>query len=542
LPTPCCKVAPWDEATLQQGLHQLLAAEFLYQRGLPPQATYVFKHTLLQEAAYQSLLKSTRQQYHQRIAQVLEAQFPETAATQPELLAYHYTEAGCHEQAVGYWQRAGRRAIERSAHVEAISHLTRGLEMLTAVSETPERLRHELDLQVPLAAAWARTRGTSAPEVGQAYARARELCQRLGAPPQLPAVLVGQFVWYFQRGELQTARELGEHLLILAQRQVDSVLFLSAHVALGLTTLFCGDVAVAHAHFAQGSALYVPDYHRALVAYHGYDLGVFGRCYTALSLWLLGTPEQALAQMHEAHILIQELSHPYSLAVALQQLTRLYQWRRDVPATLMWTEAMMTLSAEHGFGQFVSHARLLHGWTLVEQGQEDEGLDQMRQNLTAYEATGAATWRPYYFALLAEGYGKVGAAEEGLRVLAEALAAVQQTGEQMWEAELHRLKGTLVLQARHQSPAPEGGMWHATGRTLQMAEAEACFHQALAIARLQQAKSLELRAATSLARLWQQQGQRAEARELLAPIYGWFTEGFDTADLQEAKALLDALE
>jgi len=269
---------------------------------------------------------------------------------------------------------------------------------------------------------------------------------------------------------------------------------------------------------------------------------VFAHCYAALSLWLLGAPEQALAQMHEARTLIQGLSHPYSLAVVLQQVTRLHQWRRDVPATLTWAEAMMALSAEHEFGQYVSHAKLLHGWALVAQGQGDEGLDHIRQNLTAYEATGAATWRPHYFALLAEGYGQVGAADEGLRVLAEVLVAVQHTGERVWEAELHRLKGALVLQARHQPPAPAGSMLHATGRTPQTAEAEACFHQALAVARRQKAKSLELRAATSLARLWQQQGKRAEARELLAPIYGWFTEGFDTADLQEAKALLDALE
>ena len=260
-------VSPWDEETLQQGLHQLVVAEFLYQRGLPPQATYLFKHTLIQEAAYQSLLKSTRQQYHQRIAQVLEAQFPDTAETQPELLAYHYTEAGLNEQAIGYWQRAGRRAIERSAHVEAISHLTRGLEVLTTVPDTPERLQQELDLQMTLGAAWAQTRGWAASEVGQAYARARELCQRLGEPPQLPVVLLGQFFLCMQRAEWQTARELGEHLLTLAQRQSDPVLLLAAHTALGVSLFFRGEVAAAHAHFAQGSALYVPAYHRALVAH-----------------------------------------------------------------------------------------------------------------------------------------------------------------------------------------------------------------------------------------------------------------------------------
>ena len=202
---------------------------------------------------------------------------------------------------------------------------------------------------------------------------------------------------------------------------------------------------------------------------------------------------------------------------------------------------MMTLSVEHGFGQYVSHAKLLGGWALVAQGQEDEGLDQMRQSLLAYEATGAAIWRPYYVALLAEGYGQVGAADEGLQILAEALAAVQQTGERVWEAELHRLKGTLVLQVQHQSPVPADNLLYPRGHTPQMAEAEACFQQALAVARHQQAKSLELRAAMSLAQLWQQQGKRAEARALLTPIYGGFTEGFDTADLQDAQALLKEL-
>jgi len=256
---------------------------------------------------------------------------------------------------------------------------------------------------------------------------------------------------------------------------------------------------------------------------------------------LLGMPEQALVQVHEARTLAQDLAHPFSLAFALQHVIRLHQWQRDVPATLTWTEAMMALSAEHGFGQYASQGKLLHGWALVAQGQSDGGLAQMRQSLTAYLATGAALWHPYFLALLAEGYGQVGAADEGLQVLAEALAVVQHTGERVWEAELHRLKGALVLQARHQSLVLAGSMLHTTGHTPQTAEAEAFFHQALAVARRQQAKSWELRAATSLARLWQQQGKRAEARELLAPIYGWFTEGFETADLHEARTLLEDL-
>jgi len=252
---------------------------------------------------------------------------------------------------------------------------------------------------------------------------------------------------------------------------------------------------------------------------------VVARCYAAVSLWLLGAPEQALAQVYAAHTVAQELGHPYSLAFALQQMMRLYQWWRDVPATLTWTETAMALCAEHGFGQYFSHGRLLHGWALMAQGQKDEGVSQMRQSLIAYEATGAAVVRPYFLAVLAEGYGQVGVADEGLQALAEALVTVQHTGEQVWEAELYRLKGELLLASSVE----------------QYTEAESCFRQAIEIARRQQAKSLELRAALSLTRLWQQQGKRQEAHDLLAPVYGWFPEGFDTADLQEAKALLDAL-
>jgi DNA-binding winged helix-turn-helix (wHTH) protein/predicted ATPase/class 3 adenylate cyclase len=527
-------VTALPEAVVQRSLAHLQAAEFLYEARLFPELVYTFKHALTQQVASQSLLLSARQQVHRQITHVLETRFAATAETQPERLAHHYTAAGLGAQALAYWQRAGQRAMERSAHIEAISHLTRGLEVLTTMPETPERLRHELDLQVPLGAAWAQARGWSAPEVGQVYTRAHELYQHLGEPPQLPVVLLGHFVSCLQRAEVQTARELAEHLLTLAQRQSDSVFLLSAHTTLGAALFSCGEVAAAHAHLAQGSALYVPAYHRALVARYGFDLGVAARCYAPLSLWLLGAPEQALAQVPEARTLAQELAHPFSLADALVLVTRLHQWRRDVPTTLTWTKALMALCTEHRFEQFLLHGRLLHGWTLVAQGQGDEGLGQMRQSLTAYQAMGGAIWRPYFLALLAEGYGQVGATDDGQQVLAEALAAVQQTGERVWEAELHRLKGELMLQARHQPPEPGGSLLHT-------AEAEACFHQALAVARRQQAKALELRAALSLARLWQQQGKRAEAHGLLAPIYGWFTEGFDTTDLLEAKALLDGI-
>jgi predicted ATPase len=527
-------VTDLPEAAVRHGLTGLQAAEFLYETHLFPEVIYTFKHALTRQVASQSLLRRARQEVHRQIAQVLETRFATIAEVQPERLAHHYTEAGLGAQAVVYWQRAGQRAMERSAPVEAISHLTRGVEVLATMPETPERIQQELDLQILLGTAWTQTRGWAAPEAAQVYARARELCQDLGESPQLLAVLLGQIVGSLQRAELQIAQELATQLLTVAQQHGDSIFLLAAHTTLGVALCGRGEVTAAHPHFIQARALYVPAFHHALVAHHSVDLGVVARCYEAVALWLLGTPEQALVQIHEAHMLAQELSHPYNLTFALVFMTRLYQWRRDVSAILTWTERLIALCIEHGFAQYLSWARLLHGWALAAQGQGDEGLDQMRQGLTAYEATGAAIWRPYFLALLAEVYGQVGTVDEGLHVLAKALAAVQLTGERLWEAELHRLTGELMLQAKPEYPVPGNDLSHT-------AEAEACLHQALAVARRQQAKSWELRAATSLARLWQRQGKQHEARVLLAPVYGWFTEGFDTADLQEARALLEAL-
>jgi predicted ATPase len=518
-------VSPWDEETLRRGLSQLVEAEFLYQQGLPPQATYLFKHALIQDTAYQSLLRSTRQQYHQRIAQVLETRFPETGETQPELLAHHYTEAGLGAQAIPYWQRAGQRAIQRSAHAEAIAHLTQGLEVLQTLPDTVERSYQELLLQTTLGPALMATRGFAAPEVGHAYARARELCRQMGDTPQLFPVLYGLFRFYFIRGELQTARELGEQLLTLAQPQQDQVLLLSAHRALGDVLFFLGEVASARAHVEQGIALYNPQQHRSLAFLYGDDPGVDCLSYVALALWWLGYPDQALHSIDAALTLSRQLAHPLSLARALSFAAWLYLFRREWWAAQEQAEIVIALATEQGFPIWTGVGMIFRGWVLVEQGRSEEGLAEMRQGLAVYWGTGAELVRPYWLALLAEGYTKLGRLEDGLSTLAEALTAAHNTGECWWEAELYRLKGELLLQR-----ASRGGD-----------EAETCFHQALDIARQQQAKSLELRAAISLSRLWQRQGKRAEARALLAPIYGWVTEGLDTADLKEAKALLDEL-
>jgi len=489
----------------------LVEAEFLYQRGVPPQATYLFKHALIQDAAYQSLLRSTRQQYHQRIAKVLVAQFPETVETQPELLAHHYTEAGLSALAVAYWQRAGKRASERSAYVEAISHLRKGLEVLQVLPDTPARLQHELELQTTLGPALIATKGFGAPEVAQAYTRARELCQQMGETPDVFPVLRGLWVFHEARAELQMARELAEQLLVLAQRLQDPVYLIEAHRALGNTLFWLGEFGPAWGHLEQAIALYDAQQHRS---------------YAARALWLLGYPDQARRRSAEALTLAQELSHSPSLAVALAWAPFLHQSCREVPMVQERAEALMGLAAEQGFQWWLAVGTIFRDWALAQQGRQgEEEMAQLRQGLAFYWTPGAELDRTYWLALLAEAYGTVGQDEEGLRLLREALVVVEKSGVQHWEAELHRLKGELLL---HQT-IPDAQ------------HAEACFGQALATARRQQAKSLELRAAMSLAQLWQRQGKRAAARQMLAAVYDWFTEGFDTADLQEAKALLDAL-
>jgi predicted ATPase len=516
-------VSQVDEATLHKELRRLVEAELVYQRGLPPQVTYVFKHALIQEAAYESLLKRTRQHYHQRIAQVLEAQFPATVDQQPELLAHHCTEAGLMAQAVGYWHQAGQSAIKRSAHVEALVHLRQGLALLQTLPETPERRQQELLLHIALGASLIATKGASAPEVAQTYTDARQLCAHLEDPQQLFPVLRGLWNHYANRAELQTAHVLGEQLLSLAQHVQDAAMLLAAHRAVGTTLSFLGAVASAHRHFAQGLALYDAQHHRALTFLYGEDAGVICHSLDAWTLWYLGYPDQGLTRSQEAVRLVQQSAHPLSLAFVMGRAAMFHQVRREVQATQVCAATAIRLAQEQGFTQWRAIGALQQGWALVQQGQAQEGLAQLTEGLGAFRATGAEINRSYFLALLAETYGTMAHPEAGLTILREALTHVDSSGERFYEAELHRLKGALLFQQ------------HADNQ----AEAETCFHHALDLARHQQAKSFELRAATSLARLWHQQGKRQEAHDLLAPVYGWFTEGFETADLQEAKALLE---
>ena len=518
-------VAPLDEGTLQHGLAQLVEAELLYQRGIPPQATYIFKHALIRDAAYESLLRSTRQQYHQRIAQVLEAQFPETATTQPELLAHHYTEAGLLAQAIPYWQRAGQHASDRSAHVEAIRHFTTGMELLKTLPETPEHTQQALTLHVALGVALLMTKGPGAPEVEYAYTQAYALCQQMGETPELAPVLLGLWRFYLARPQLHTTREIGETLLRLAQRADDPVLAVIAHYTLGATWMWLGALPAARQHLEAGIALYTLDQRRAPVFRIGQDPGVACRVLAAQILWLLGYPERALAHIHEALALAHELSHPYSLAFARLWAALVSQLGRDVVAAHEQAEATVALATEQGFPLMAAWGTSLRGWALVMQGQGEEEMIQVRQGIAAWRATGGALGVPYFCTVLAEVADYLGHTEDGLRALAEAHTLVEEQEERWWEAEVYRLRGVLLLR---QPGTPQ-------------AEAETWLQRALDVACRQGAKSLELRAAASLARLWQHQGKRDAARELLAPIYGRFTEGFDTADLQAAKALLEEL-
>jgi predicted ATPase len=518
-------VAPWEEGTVQQGLRQLVEAEFLYQCGVPPQATYTFKHALIQDVAYQSLLRRTRQQYHQRIAQVLEAQFPETAETQPELLAYHYTEAGLSRPAVGYWQRAGHQAHERSAHLEAVQHLTTGLALLGTLGETPARAQQELEVQLALGVALTATKGAAHMEVEQTYARARALCQQLGDSPHLFPTLLGLCRFYRSQGALRTSLALGAQLDRLAQRAADPTHRLEAHDALGTILFNLGDYTAAWTHVEQGLALADLTRQRAQALHQGEASGLRCLGVAAQVLWCLGYPAQAVQRSQEALALAQSLAHPYSLAAARHWAISLHYRRREVPAVQTQAEALLVLATAQGFPVWVGHGTCWRGWGLAIQGEGVGGRAQLHQGLAAVLATGQELFRSLHLLLLAETAEHAGQIEDGLCLLLEALTAFEATGQGDMLAEAYRLQGALRLQ----QAIPD------------VAQAEASFHLALDIARRQQAKSWELRAATSLARLWHQQGKRAAARALLAPVYGWFTEGFDTADLQDAKVLLEEL-
>jgi predicted ATPase len=487
---------------------------------------YGFAHALYQQVVYDRLPVGRRMQLHRRIGLRQEVGYGARASAHAAELAIHFERGHNAERAVRYRQQAAENALRRYAYQEAIGHLTRGLALLQTLPDTPERTQHECDFQLALAQAYAATAGWGALETVHAYTRAGELCRPGQDPTQRLRVLRGLSGVHTFRGELRQAREVCATYLRLTKARQEPELLLVGHQHLGQILYWCGDFAAAWAHLEQAIALSALPRPQAMLRVSPYDPGVVGHSYAALVLWVLGYPAQALQQSRVALTLAQELSHPFSLAWALHSTAVLHCHRRDVHAVEAWSAQVLARAHEQGFAQHIATGTLLQGWVLTAQGQHAEGLARLRQGLAAYGATGAEVGLTDYLALLVDACGTAGHIEEGLMVLTEALALVGKHGEHFHEAELYRLKGELLLAHAPANPR----------------EAETCLQQALAVARRQQAKSLELRAATSLSRLWQQQGKRDEARELLAPIYGWFTEGFDTADLQEAQALLAALQ
>jgi predicted ATPase len=492
---------------------------------------YGFAHAVYQEVVYTRVPAARRVQLHRRIGEGEEAGYSVQAGEHAAELAVHFERGRDYPRALAYLKAAADNALQRYANLEVIGHLTKALALLKSLPDTPERHQQELNLLTALGPALLAIKGYGALEVEQTYTRARELCQQLGDPLQRSQVLWGLLTFYLVRAEHQTARELGEQLLTLAQRQQDAALLLVGHFALGAALYCLGEFAPAREHMEQSLALDGPQEDHAHPFSFGMDLGVFCRAWAAHALWHLGYPDQALTMSHAALTQARELSHPFSLALALGYAAILHQFRREERATHERAEAGMVLCREHGFAYYLTWGTILQGWVLAEQGQQEAGIAQMRDGLAAFRATGGEVRLPYYLTLLAEACGKAGQAADGLRLVAEALAQVEAKGERWREAELHRLQGELRLQ-----------QWDSmAGDSPVLTEAETHFHEALAIAQRQHAKLLELRAAMSLSRLWQQHGKRDEARKLLAPVYGWFTEGFDAADLQEAEALLEEL-
>ena len=497
-------------------------------------ARYRFVHALYQEVLYERVSVGRRVSLHQRIgARQAEAYGNRSREIAAEL-AVHFERGRDYRRAAQYLQYAGENALRRNAHREAIDLLTQGLAVLQLLPPHADLFLQELALQIALGVPLVATKGYAAPEVAQVYDRARELCRQAGEAPHLFPALLGLYGFYLVRAELATARELGELSLVLAERAQDPALLMLAHGTLGNSLFFLGELRGAREHLERGIALYDVQQHHSYTLLYGNDPGIARLSYAAWVLWFLGYPDQALTRSREALTLAQELGHPFNLAFALCFAAWLHQVRREERATQERAESLMALSHEQGFPFWFAQGAFLRGWALVEQGHQREGLQQMRQGEAGYRTLGAKLGRSLHLALLGEAYGKARQTEEGFEVLTEALTTVQESEERYYEAELWRLKGELLL-------AQAGSKLQAVGCRAKSEEAEACFHHAIAIARRQSAKSLELRAIMSLSRLWQQQGKKGDARTILTESYRWFTEGFDTRDIREARALLTEL-
>jgi predicted ATPase len=500
-------------------------------------ARYSFVHALYQEALYDQISASRRTRLHKQIGEREEQGYGERVREIAAELAVHFERGRDYTRAVQYRQQAGQRASQRGANTEAVSHVTIGLELLKTLPDTPARMQQELTLQLTLGALRTATHGFAAPEVAQAYGRARELCEQTGAREQIFPALVAVAHYHAMRAEHKTARELSERLYAIAQDSQNPDLLIEAHFIQGDTLIWIGEFLEGRAHLEQGIALYDPDKHRAHAFSYGLDPGVLCRLMATQVLWLLGYPDQALTRAQEALELVQDFPHANSVSIAMAAMALIHSYRRDWPSAQKHAEATVAYATEHDLPYLVAQMSIFWGAALASLGHADEGITKMKEGLALQRAIGGRILQQLWLGLQVEAYIDAGRYAEGWAALEEAMTVRPNHGDRYWEAELYRLKGELLLaQARPNSKTPDFQYSPAVKM-----EVEACYQQAREVARELSAKSLELRAAISLARLWQQQGKREEAHQLLAEIYGWFTEGFDTKDLQEAKELLAEL-
>ncbi|MCL4301393.1 MAG: AAA family ATPase [Anaerolineae bacterium] len=516
--------------------HRLVTAHILAWLGPQRLSLYRFRHQLFHQYVYHSLAEMERVYLHEAVGNVLEALYGEQTEQVAVQLARHFAEAGLTEKAVTYLLQASKRATRLSAYQEAIAHITNGLVLLERRPDTSEHAQQELELQIALGNALIATKGFAAAEVEQSYSRAWQLCHQLygGKTPQIFPILNGRFGHYMTRGEPQIAYQLAQEFLELAQQQHDPAIIV-AHRCVGWSSTTMGKLVAARAHFEQAVALYDPAQHRPLTFQYGQDPGPAGLALGALDLWLLGYVEQARRWSDRALELAREGGHAYTLALTLGLSTWFHHFRRERAVALEQAEELIAISTKQGFDLWLAWGTIIRSWALVEQGQGEARLTHIRQGLAGAQATGAVFFRAHQLSLLAEAYHIVGDSMAGLAVLEEALTQVETTKERFWEAEIYRLKGELLLKLE------DAGLSHGVEEIPDTESPEACFFKAIEIARRQEGKSLELRATVSLARLWQQHEKKDQARRVLADIYGWFTEGFDTIDLQQAKALLDEL-
>jgi len=517
------------DAELASALDRLIASGLLFRQGLPPHATYLFKHALVQDAAYGTLLREPRRALHARIADILESQFAEIAENQPELLARHCTEAGLIEKAAGLWGKAGRRSQARSALVEAVEQFNRALGLIATLPPTAALRREQIKLQIALIPPLMHVRGYAAPETKAAAERARLLIEQaegMGEPQEDPKLLVSVLASFWAANFLgfngDVMRNLAAQILMLAEKQTASAPLVTGHRLMGMSLLCTGDITQGRTHLDRALALVERG---SLTTRFGQNARVENLSYRALALLLLGYPDTALTDADRAAKHARDTGQAANLMFALEHAWLVNLLCRNYEAANAHAEELVTLADEKSSLFWQAGGMIARGCAFALKGSAAEAVETITSGLDAWRGTGSTMWLPLYMSQLATAYAGLGQFDEAWRCIGEAIGTIATTKESWFEAEANRLAGEIALKSPERDAA----------------KVETYFERALAIARRQQAKSWELRAAMSMARLWRDQGKPQQARDLLAPVYGWFTEGFDTRDLKEAKALLDTL-